>query len=266
LTEDNVNALSRDKGQVWLDNLVASAPIEAAVVGDIEIDRALELVRRYLGSLPGRAATPAHLDELRQLAIEAGPLTSTVHVPTITPRAVVFLGWRGANWTEVKKRRLLSIASEVLSARLREEIREERGLTYSIHCYARPAQAYPGNGFLGLTFTADPEKASEAADAARQVVEDFARQGPTAEEMETVRKQFANIIETSQKEPTYWASVMSDMDYRGTHLWDVKQALHDYTSYTRADMMEAVADCVREDRRIQVIALPEPVEADAATP
>ncbi len=48
-----------------------------------------------------------------------------------------------------------------------------------------------------------------------------------------MREQFSNSILTSQKEPTYWVSVMADMDYHGTVLADVKDALKQYTSYTR---------------------------------
>ncbi len=84
----------------------------------------------------------------------------------------------------------------------------------------------------------------------------LAKDGPTDEELSTVRKQFANSIITSQKEPTYWVSVMADMDYHGTVLADVKDALKDYTSYTRKQMMDVMARYMTPDRSIQVVSLP----------
>jgi zinc protease len=170
---------------------------------------------------------------------------------------VVRLGWRGAWWTEVVERRTLSIASQLLQSRLRKAIREDRGLTYSIFSFSRPGQEWRNMGFLATQFTADPEKADEAARIAREVIEKFAQEGPTDEEMATVRKQFANIIETSQEEPTYWASVMSDMDLHGTVLADVKTAKEAYTSYTREQIVESVRKHVKPARYFQVIALPQ---------
>jgi predicted Zn-dependent peptidase len=112
-------------------------------------------------------------------------------------------------------------------------------------------------GFLATQFTADPEKAAEAAKIAREVIETFAAEGPTDEEMATVRKQFGNIIEDSQKEPSYWVSVMSDMDLHGTVLQDVANAREAYTSYTRAQIMDSLQANVKPNRFFQVIALPQ---------
>jgi zinc protease len=256
LTPDEVEDMTLPSAQRWLNRLLRSAPIEACVVGDIDRDEALDLVRTYLGSLPHRALTDPSLDRLRKIDWQPGPLISEIKVDTITPRASVAVGWRGADWKAVKDRRCLQIIAQILTSRLREEVREKRSLTYTIYCTARAADAYPGTGLIAAYFTADPEKAAEAADLTRNVFDDFVRNGPTDAEMDAVRKQFANIIETSQKEPRYWASVLSDLDYRGTVLNDVEDAQRAYTSYTADDLRNVAGRYIREERRIQVIALP----------
>jgi zinc protease len=256
LTPEEVKGMTLPSAERWLNRLLRSAPIEACVVGDIDRDEALDLVRTYLGSLPHRTLTDGSLDRLRRLDRQPGPLTSVVKVDTITPRASVAVGWRGANWTAVKDRRCLQIIAQILTARLRVEVREKRSLTYTIYCTASAGDAYPGTGLIAAYFTADPEKAAEAADLTRQVFDDFVRNGPTDAEMAAVHKQFANVIETSQKEPRYWASVLADLDYRGTVLNDVKDAMRAYTSYTADDLRNVADRYIREERRIQVIALP----------
>lgn len=255
-TQEQVDRLALEQGQAWLDGIVRSAPIEVAVVGDIERERALELTLKYLGSLPERPRLDSALDELRGIDQQTGPLRATVEVETITPRAVVLVGWRGADWTDVKERRVLQIAAQILQIRLRDEIRVKRGLTYSIFCRARPAKAYRGSGLFFAYFTADPDKAAEVADLTRTLMEHLAEDGPTDDEMDVVHKQFAKNIEEAQKEPSYWASVLSDLDYHGTKLADVKEALEKYTSYTREDVLEVLKKYMTEERRIQVIVLP----------
>ncbi len=266
-TRPQVEELARPQAQEWLGRLVRNGPVELAVVGDLERGRARELTVKYFGSLPERSRTDPELEALRELTYGEGPLEVTAEVPTITPRAVVITGWRGADWRNVKDRRILQIAGEILTSRLREEIREDRGLTYTIYCHSRAARAYPGTGLFAVYFTADPEKASRAAELARGVVEDLAASGPTEREMATVRKQFANILETSQKEPSYWVSVLSDLDYRGTRLDDVKKAMEQYTSYTREELMDVLGRYVTPERRLQVIALPtRPEKEEPAKP
>jgi len=256
LTRREVESLSVEGGQQWLSRILRSAPIEVAVVGDIERDRALTLVLKYLGSLRRRQTPHLVFPELRKLDQTPGPRSAALEVETITPRACVLVGWRGADWADVKDRRLLQTAAMVLTSRLREELREKRGLTYSSYCDARPAKAYPGTGLLAAYFEADPERAAQVANLARGIVQRFAQEGPTPEEMATVHKQFANIIETSQKEPSYWVDVLSDLDYHGTRLSDVKEALLRYTSYTGEEVLEALARYVKEERRVEVMAMP----------
>ena len=117
---------------------------------------------------------------------------------TITPRAHLMLVWRCADWQDVRSRRLIHLVSQILERRLRQEIREARGLTYSTSIYARPNKIYPLMSALYVEFTTDPEKVDEAVQVARSIVEKFAAEGPTVEEVH-MRKQFKNSVETMLK-------------------------------------------------------------------
>ncbi|HYG78695.1 MAG TPA: insulinase family protein [Planctomycetota bacterium] len=258
---EQVNKVTLEAAQSWLESVLNDGPIEAAIVGDIEADKALALAQKYLGSLSSRDKKDSELVKLRKMKNAKGPFEETVQVETITPRAVVLSGWRGADWKDVKDRRVLQIASQILSARLREEIREKRSLTYSISCHASPARVYEGTGMFSAFFTADPDKAAEAMKIAREVMEKFAIEGPTDEEMETVRKQFKNQLETTLKEPSYWVGVLGDLNYRGTKLQDVKEVQEKMLSYTKEDVKSVLKKYVKEEHRMQVIALPKKKDA-----
>jgi zinc protease len=256
ITVEQLNAVALDNAQKWLEQVLKNGPIELAIVGDIDRDKALALAQKYFGSLPRREQIDTELVRLRKIASKNGPQDAIVKVETITPRAVVVTGWRGANWADVKERRILQLAAQILSSRLLEEIREKRSLTYSIQCMAQPARVYEGTGLVGAFFTADPGKAEEAAKIAREMMETFAKEGPTEKEMETVRKQFKNQLEETIKEPSFWVGVLGDMDYRGTKLSDVKEVQEKMLSYTKDEMMEVLKKYFCDERRLQVIALP----------
>ncbi len=76
LTIEQLDRLDVAAAQAQLDRLIQTSPIEIAVVGDLPKERALELVARYLGSLPARErVAPGLYADLRKLDRPTGPRT-----------------------------------------------------------------------------------------------------------------------------------------------------------------------------------------------
>ncbi|MDE0208060.1 MAG: insulinase family protein [Candidatus Tectomicrobia bacterium] len=262
LTAEQINerAAAIPEAQAWLDDILRSAPMEIAVVGDIPRERAIELAAKYLGSLPKRQLRDSGLDALRGVAGFAGPITRTVEVETITPRAHPILLWRSAPWHDVRGRRLMFMAARILERRIRKEIREDRGLTYSAETYVHPSRVYPDMSALYVDFTADPEKVTEAVEIAKRTVEEFAAGGPTDEEVETVRTQLRNSLETMLKEPQFWVYILADLEYHGTRLQDIVGLVDKLVGYSKADIAEQVRKVVVPERFALVIATPKSEE------
>lgn len=262
LTAEQINerAAAIPEAQAWLDDILRSAPMEIAVVGDIPRERAIELAAKYLGSLPKRQLRDPGLDALRGVAGFAGPITRTVEVETITPRAHPILLWRSAPWHDVRGRRLMFMAARILERRIRKEIREDRGLTYSAETYVHPSRVYPDMSALYVDFTADPEKVTEAVEIAKRTVEEFAAGGPTDEEVETVRTQLRNSLETMLKEPQFWVYILADLEYHGTRLQDIVGLVDKLVAYTKADIAEQVRKVVVPEHFALVIATPKSEE------
>jgi predicted Zn-dependent peptidase len=211
-TEEEIAKLTLPAAQAWLDKLLAESSIEAAIVGDIDIGRAKVLADKYIGSLAKRPATDATLRELRKVKIVPGPHNRDVAVDTITPQAMVAVGWRGAAYGNRPEQRILVMASQVLTPRLNKAVREERGLTYSIQATAQPSLVYDGTGMFGSFFITDPDKAAEAAEVTLQTMRAMATdKPPTAEEIAAVEEQLRNIIGQETKEPSFWVERLANL-------------------------------------------------------
>jgi zinc protease len=156
----------------------------------------------------------------------------------------------------VRGRRLIHLVAQILERRLRQEIREERGLTYSTSVYARPSKIYPNMSALYVEFTTDPDKVDEAVRVARDVVETFAAEGPSAEEVQTVHKQFKNSVETMLKEPGFWVEVLADLEYHGTRLEDVEHLLAEVLAFTQADIAAEARKTIMPARFLMIIGRP----------
>jgi predicted Zn-dependent peptidase len=100
-----------------------------------------------------------------------------------TEQAHIVLGMPGVNRDD-KRRFAMGVLSAALgggmSSRLFQEIREKRGLAYSVYSYA---QQFAGSGFLALYAGSTPSKAIEVVKIMRGVLEDVASNGLTSEEL-----------------------------------------------------------------------------------
>ena len=106
---------------------------------------------------------------------------------------------------------------------------------------------------MGVYFTADPEKAEEAMKTAAEIVVDFTKKPPTDEEMEIARKQLANSLDQSFKEPGFWAGKLSDLNYHGFDLDYLKTVRKTSQEFTAEEIRAAVAKYVKPDRRYELI-------------
>ncbi|CAN2207503.1 PqqL Predicted Zn-dependent peptidases [Candidatus Nanopelagicaceae bacterium] len=84
-----------------------------------------------------------------------------------------------------------------MSSRLFQEIREKRGLAYSVYAYA---QQFAGSGVLGFYAGCNPAKAIEVVEIIRSVLSDVADNGMTHEEIERAKGAVRGSLVLSQED------------------------------------------------------------------
>jgi zinc protease len=257
LTADQVRALTRPSAQAWLNRLIAEAPIEVAVVGDIDRETATRLVTKYAGALSARPRIDDKtLANLRTMPKPQGPLAFAESVEVLTPQAAVMAGFFGTDLRNVRDTRLLNLAARVLSTRMLKTIREERQLVYSIDASSEPAVVYPGFGLFAAVAPTDPEKAPKLVVALEEMYAEFYKGGPTAEELAVAKKQTATLLDEVLKTPGFWLGRLSTLQYRGLNLDDVLEAQAQYQRFTAQEVQDAFARYDKPEARLRFIITP----------
>jgi zinc protease len=256
LTAEQIAAITRPAAQAWLERLVASAPIEVAVVGDVGPE-ATALVARYLGALAARPRIgDKTLSALRTIARPQGPFRVETSVDARTPQAAVLAGFFGADLRDLRDTRLLHLAARVLSTRMTKTIREEKQLVYSIGASSEPATVYPGFGLFAAVAPTDPGKAPALATAVEEMYAAFAKDGPTADELDVAKRQMTNLLDELLKTPQFWLAQLSTLDYRGRALDDVVDAARQYQAFTAEEVRETFARYHRPEARMRFVVTP----------
>jgi zinc protease len=254
---EQVDRLAVAAAQSQLDRLVTDSPLEVTVVGDLPKDRALELVARYLGSLPARdRVSPTAFADLRKLQRPVGPRTISRTIESETPQAFVYAGFYGADETNLPDTRSLTIAAMILSTRMVKEIREEEQLVYSIGAGSRPGSTYPGFGTVSAAAPTDPAKADRLLEKINSMYAAVATKGITEEELTVAKKQIANTLDEQMREPSFWLSRVGQMTFDGTNLDDVVQAPAAYQAITAEQVRETFAKYYSPQASMAVVVLP----------
>jgi len=266
LTPEIINRQEKAAAEAWFKRIASNAPIEVTIVGDIDFDAASKLVGKYIACLPKRKGGFDDLDPLRKITRADGPFKNSSVFESVTPQAVGMAGFISCDERNVVDRRVLSLASRVLTDRMIKEIRENLQLVYSIGCQNQPGRDLPGTGMMMAGSMTDPANGDKLADTVLAMFRDFAAEGPTDKEVATAKKQMAKSLDTSMKEPSFWLGQLSEMTYRSRPLSELKDLPAVYDTITGKQMQDTVKKYMTDDKIIRIVATPEDEDAEVSEP
>lgn len=259
LEADDVDRIELAAAQAWLNKLIAESPIEVTIVGDVQKDQVMDLAAKYLGALPSRPKVETGMfADLRKLQRPAGPRVIEKAIETPTQQAFVLSGFYGPDENNRPDVRAMGVATRILSTRMVKQVREEAQLVYSIGAGSRPGSTFPGFGVVSAAAPTDPSKVDGLVAKLASMYETFAMEGPTAEELEVAKKQFANTFETQLKEPGYWSGRINLLTYRGVNLDEVVADPEAYQAITAEQVKDTFAKYWAKENSIVVVVRPKP--------
>jgi zinc protease len=157
---------------------------KVSIVGALDRPQADALATQLLSRLPAAACT-----KLPAVA-EVAPLAAAheEHLAFASAQAQVLIGQPGIQRSSPDYFALL-VGNHILggggfTARLTQEVREKRGLTYSVYSYFMPG-LHAGAFTIGLQTR--PDQAAQAVQLVRQVLQEFVENGPTEAELQAAK-------------------------------------------------------------------------------
>jgi len=131
------------------------------------------------------------------------------------------------------------------SSRLFQEVREKRGLSYTVYSYVAD---HADTGLLGIYTAVNREQESQALETVRAVVSDLAEHGPSQEELDRVREQAkANLLMGTE-------SIQSRMSHLGSsallygRVRELDEILASYDAVTREQLQSLAAEMFSMDQ------------------
>jgi predicted Zn-dependent peptidase len=203
-TEESVSSLSRNQVAGWFRRRYTPPRIVVTAVGNVDHGRVVAQVRKHLAGLLERH-DDAEPEPPRQVSRHRVPSGTDATTPLIerrpTEQAHVLLGMPGLPRVHAD-RMPLSVVNAVLggglSSRLFADIREARGLAYSVFSYTN---SFVDGGSVGVYAGCQPERVVEVVDRVRGHIDDVARNGISQAELDLAKGSLRGSLVLGAEDP-----------------------------------------------------------------
>jgi len=259
-------ARTLEEAKGWLTPQLAHGALEVSLVGDLDVDAAIDAVAKTLGALPPREPKPA-LDALKKVSFPAEPFVKTYTIASEIPKGNVIVYWPTTDGMDVKRARRLNLLGGVLADRLRVKIREELGGTYSPGAGSNASDTFPGYGYLQASCVVDPAQAAKISDLIVAIGDDLAKNGVTDDELTRTRQPALTAVKESLRTNNYWGgSVLSRAQEKPEVLDWARTRLPDIEAITAAELSALAKSYLGQEHASRVTILPAAAEAPKETP
>ncbi|OUM01832.1 zinc protease [Variovorax sp. JS1663] len=234
------------------EQLIQPCRAKLSIVGAVTRAQADSIANTLLSRLPVPAGGCAALPPVPDVA----PLAAAKdeRLPFDSAQAHVWIGQPGYPRSD-PDHFALTLGNYVLGgggfvSRLTEEVREKRGLAYSVYSTFSPGLHA---GAFRIGFQTRPDQADEAVKVSREVVAKFVADGPTAAELKAAKDNliggFPLLLDSNRKLLSNVANIAwNDLPLDYLETWTARM-----NAVTAADIKAAFARKLQPDRMVTVV-------------
>ncbi|MDL2297224.1 insulinase family protein [Bacteroidales bacterium OttesenSCG-928-C03] len=217
MKEEDVRKANYQRGvEIYKERFANPADFIYTFVGNFDEATFIPMIEKYLGSLK----TTATKENFRAEVLPEFPknkLEQNVYAGVEEQSWVGIAYEKEYPWSN-KNNMILSQISQALQIELIETIREKMSGVYSPMLMMN-YEKYPVNAYnIMVMFSCSPDNTDKLSKAVFDILKDFQKKGPKAETLKKVKEQMIRQYEKSQKENSYWLSLIAGRTFNGEPL------------------------------------------------
>ena len=221
------------------------------ITGAVSEKELLPLLEKYVASLPAHGA-PEKAD-LGKFGFRSGTLSNVFEREMEVPMATSFFFNYADMKYSLKNKLAYSLGLNALSTVLLEEIREKEGGTYGIGAYGdlSGSPAPRQQAYMQIAYQSDPQRYEYLNTRVREIVADFAENGPAEEELAKGKEFYLKEHNENLRENSYWSQAFSN--YLETKVDITRDFESVLESITAKDVRKIVAKMLSANNHSEVI-------------
>ena len=262
---DSINSITRPQIAEHYAARYKPENLVVAAAGSLEHEQVVELTRAAFGSALSGSAQPLPPRLLAPDAAEAAAGTGVRLVSRGIEQANLVLGCGGLSRTD-ERRFALGVLNAALgggmSSRLFQEVREKRGLAYSVYSFS---SQHADSGIWGVYAGCLPAKADEVLSICRDEIAKVISGGLTDDELDRGKGQLRGSIVLGLEDPSSRMSRLGKSELVYPRLEPVDEILAAIDAVTHDDVREVAASVLAQPKALAVVGPFDDADAFAAS-
>jgi len=179
-------------------------------VGNIDVETFKPLVEKYIGGIPTLDKQEKWVD--LDIDKPEGVVNKLVKKGE-EEKSIQYIVFHGDFDYSAENKVQLDALGRILSTRLLEDIREDKGSVYSIGAYPSSSRFPDPEYTVAISYGTSPQKLDELKQAIFAIIEEYKENGPTDEEVEKAQKKMLRERELAERENNFWLNLLSNTYY-----------------------------------------------------
>jgi len=253
-TIETISAVTRDAVWEHYQNNYRPQDLVVAAAGAVDHQELIQLVEKGLSEAGwdlGLASKPVPRRLLHPAKISRGSKLQVIHRPI--SQVNILVGSEGL-YVDDAKRYAMGILNTVLgggmSSRLFQEIREKRGLAYSVYSFN---QGYSDASTFGLYAGCSPAKAQEVTELMIQELEKVANSGITMDELNLAKGNIAGSLALKFETNQARMSRLASAEIVAGEFMDLDDTSARFDSVELSEVQELAQDLIGREQSIVAV-------------
>ncbi|MEI6603813.1 MAG: insulinase family protein [Verrucomicrobiota bacterium] len=202
---EQLAAYTLDDAKKWLTPELTKGYLELSIVGDFKVEAILPDLLATFGALSKRDRAKPELAEARQVVFPNAPAEKSFTYDSKIPQAVATAIWKTQGLRNNQKDfRRLNILAEIYRDRLRMEIRQKLGASYSPNAVAAGSDALNDFGYIRGQSVGKSPDVPLLLRTMRELADALATKGANADELDRALKPTLSMLKQSLRDNKYW--------------------------------------------------------------
>ena len=259
-TEAEVTAFTMDDAQAFLGPALNAAPVEITIVGDITVERAVDITASTFGALPARDEAWPSYEQNADIAFPA---------PRADPEIVRFNGepdqgmantyYPAGDGFDPQRRAAMDLLESVFRLKAIDRFRERDAATYSPIVSAQLSRVFEGYGYFWVGLDVDVRDVPAMYAITDEIAVNMARGEITEDELQRARQPLLEEIEENRERNSFWLNVLARSQQDPQRLDDIRTVQARYEAVSVADLTALAGEVLRPDAAYRVSILPQGV-------
>jgi zinc protease len=244
--------------------MIAKAPIEIGIVGDIDEASAIKAVAQTFGALPARAeAQPLPADaRVAHFRTDTAPIL--LKHSGGADQALVAAAWPTDDDKDFRKEIGLSLLGEVMDLMLTDSVREELGASYGVSVGSTMSSNYDHFGYLMVNSVVAPDKADEIDGVFAKVARQLRDEPVSADLLARAREPMLETAAKQTRQNNYWLGYVDEAQSKADRLERIRTRDQLIRSITAADLQELAKQYLIDAKLQRVRILSDKLQVAAA--